>query len=157
MEKDTDNSLKKALEGISTELKGIRAVLGAMWHSRYKNDETDLVSPEVYAEEYISTDECAKRLNVSDQTIRNWILQGKKKQKGGWIQGVHYIVIPRGQSKHLIRIPWNNLILSFYKGPEATLRSFDPAKGPNLYSDTTKNKYEMQYNPNTATPKDVNK
>mgnify|MGYP003109869540 CR=1 FL=1 len=157
MKNDSDNSLKKSLENISSELKGIRTVLGAIWHSRYKNDETDLVSPEVYAEEYISTEECARRLNVSDQTIRNWILQGKKKVKGGWIQGVHYIVIPRGNTKHLIRIPWNNLILTFYKGPEATLRSFDPPKGNNLYTTNTEYKYEPQLNPNTVIPKDVNK
>ena len=84
----------KDLQAIAAELKGIRNILASMWHSRYSNKETDQVSPEIYADEYISTEECAKRLGVTDQTIRNWILQGKKKQPGqrfkGWTQG--YIV-----------------------------------------------------------------
>ena len=67
-----------------------------------------MVSPEIYSDEYISTEECAKRLGVTDQTIRNWILQGKKRNKTkgfeGWVQGVHYIVIPAGKKKQLVRI-----------------------------------------------------
>ena len=66
------------LSDIAAELKGIRNILASMWHSRYQAGETDQVSPEIYADEYISTEECARRLAVSDQTIRNWILQGKK-------------------------------------------------------------------------------
>ena len=57
-----------ALHDVSAELKGIRNILASMWHSRYFSEETDQVSPEVYADEYISTEECAKRLNISDQT-----------------------------------------------------------------------------------------
>jgi hypothetical protein len=127
----------KELSTIASELKGIRNILASMWHSRYSNGETDQVSPEIYAEEYISTEECAKRLGVTDQTIRNWILQGKKKQVDprfkGWIQGVHYIVIPVGTKKEMVRIPWNQLILSYSKGPEASLRTFDNDRGTNLY------------------------
>ena len=104
-----------------------------MWHSRYQAGETDQVSPEIYADEYISTEECARRLAVSDQTIRNWILQGKKGSGYGWTQGVHYITIPVGPRKQIIRIPWNHLILSFTKGEDITLRSFDH-NGAKLYS-----------------------
>jgi hypothetical protein len=149
--------IKKSLDNITEELRGIRVVLGAMWHSRYKNEETDVASPEIYSDEYISIDECANRLNVSDQTIRNWILQGKKNVKEGWIQGVHYITIPKGKNKSIVRIPWNNLILSFYKGPEVTLRSFDPLNSRPLYSANIDHKYNPPANPNVPTPADVNK
>ena len=103
--------LRKGLEDIAAELKGIRSVLACMWHSRYKNAETDLINPEVFADEYISTEECARRLGVSDQTIRNWILTGKKRPQHGWVYGIHYINInPTNANKQIIRIPWNNLI-----------------------------------------------
>jgi hypothetical protein len=58
--------LRKGLEDLAAELKGIRVILGSMWHSRYKTEETDRLNPEMYAEEYISTEECAKRLHISD-------------------------------------------------------------------------------------------
>ena len=124
------------LSDIAAELKGIRNILASMWHSRYRDGETDQVSPEIYADEYISTEECARRLAVSDQTIRNWILQGKKNNGYGWTQGVHYITIPVGPRKQIIRIPWNHLILSFAKGDEITLRSFDHTN--KLYSKNTR-------------------
>ena len=38
--------LRKGLEDIAAELKGIRTILGSMWHSRYKTEETDLMNPE---------------------------------------------------------------------------------------------------------------
>lgn len=125
------------LSDIAAELKGIRNILASMWHSRYQDGETDQVSPEIYADEYISTEECARRLAVSDQTIRNWILQGKKGNGYGWTQGVHYITIPVGPRKQIIRIPWNHLILSFCKGEEITLRSFDD-RGKKLYDRNTR-------------------
>jgi len=124
------------LSDITAELKGIRNILASMWHSRYRDGDTDQVSPEIYADEYISTEECARRLAVSDQTIRNWILQGKKNNGYGWTQGVHYITIPVGPRKQIIRIPWNHLILSFAKGNEITLRSFDHTN--KLYSKNTR-------------------
>ena len=131
------SDINKQLDAIASELKGIRNILAATWHSRYGLGETDQVSPEIYADEYISTEECAKRLGVSDQTIRNWILQGKRKNKGEsgvyWTQGVHYIVIPAGARKQIVRIPWNQLIFSYHKGPEASVRSFDAA-GPTPYT-----------------------
>jgi len=155
MTETSEKGIKTSLDKITEELRGIRVVLGAMWHSRYKNEETDVASPEIYADEYISVDECAKRLAVTDQTIRNWILQGKKDAKNGWVQGVHYITIPKGKNKTMVRIPWNNLILSFYKGDEVTLRTFDSHKGKNLYE--YDQEYKYQPNPNVATPADVNK
>jgi len=124
------------LSDITAELKGIRNILASMWHSRYRDGDTDQVSPEIYADEYISTEECARRLAVSDQTIRNWILQGKKNNGYGWTQGVHYITIPVGPRKQIIRIPWNHLILSLAKGNEITLRSFDHTN--KLYSKNTR-------------------
>jgi len=125
--------LKKNLEDIAFELRGIKHVLSSMWHSRYRNEDTDQVSPEFFADEYISTEECARRLGVTDQTIRNWILVGRKEPDKGWIQGVHYIMINPLSKKQIIRIPWNHLILSYSKGAEPTLRSFD--KGHPLYED----------------------
>ena len=80
MTKNDAGGVVKALGAVTAELRGIRNILSSMWHSRYQNEETDLVSPEVYSDEYISTEECARRLNVTDQTILNWILQGKKRK-----------------------------------------------------------------------------
>mgnify|MGYP003140345253 FL=1 len=134
MSKTETGGIVKALNSINAELRGIRNILSSMWHSRYQNEETDLVSPEVYSDEYISTEECARRLNVTDQTIRNWILQGKKRKDFGWQQGVHYIVMPVGTHKKMIRIPWNQLILSYRKGEDVNLRTFDPINSVNLYS-----------------------
>ena len=126
-------ALKKSLEDIAFELRGIKHVLASMWHSRYKNEDTDQVSPEFFADEYISTEECARRLGVTDQTIRNWILVGRKEPEKGWIQGIHYITINPLSKKQIIRIPWNRLILSYSKGKEPTLRTFDKASA--LYLD----------------------
>lgn len=134
MSKNEAGGIVKALGAITAELRGIRNILSSMWHSRYQDGETDLVSPEVYSDEYISTEECARRLNVTDQTIRNWILQGKKKKDFGWQQGVHYIVMPVGSHKKMIRIPWNQLILSYRKGEDVNLRTFDSVKSVDLYS-----------------------
>lgn len=134
MSKNEASGIVKALGAITAELRGIRNILSSMWHSRYQDGETDLVSPEVYSDEYISTEECARRLNVTDQTIRNWILQGKKKKDFGWQQGVHYIVMPVGSHKKMIRIPWNQLILSYRKGEDVNLRTFDSVNSVDLYS-----------------------
>ena len=82
--------LRKSLEDIANELKGIRNILGSMWHSRYSNGETDVLSPQAFADEYISTEECGRRLGVSDQTIRNWMSIGRKQPGKGWVEGIHY-------------------------------------------------------------------
>ena len=79
--------LRKSLSDIAHELKGIRNVLSSMWQSRYATGETDGLNPQAFADEYISTEECGKRLGVSDQTIRNWISIGRKDPSKGWTEG----------------------------------------------------------------------
>jgi len=111
--------IKKGLEDIAHELKGIRNILASMWHSRYENGETDILNPEAYADEYISTEECARRLSVSDQTIRNWIAMGRKDPAKGWTEGIHYInACPNPTKKALLRVPWNQLVRSFAKNKD---------------------------------------
>ena len=116
--------LRKSLEDSAYELKGIKNILGSMWHSRYKNGETDALNPEAFADEYISTEECGRRLGVSDQTIRNWIAIGRKTPDKGWVEGIHYVnVSPDVHRKAVLRIPWNRLIQSFAKNEELDLRN----------------------------------
>jgi len=96
-----------------------------MWHARYANGETDIVNPEAFTDEYISTEECAQRLGISDQTIRNWISSGKKNPDKGWTEGIHYVnVTPDPAKKAVIRIPWNQLVASFAKNKEITQLDF---------------------------------
>ena len=119
------SELNKSLESISGELKGIRNILASMWHSRYKDGETDQVSPEIYADEYISTEECARRLGVSDQTIRNWMAVGRKDPTRGWKEGLHYVnVCPDEGRKAVIRIPWNHLVQSFSRNKPLQLSDY---------------------------------
>jgi len=114
--------LRKGLEDIAWELKGIRNILGSMWHSRYQDGETDVLNPEAFADEYISTEECGRRLSVSDQTLRNWMAMGRKNPEKGWVEGIHYInASPDPNRKAIIRVPWNHLIRSFAKN-----RDLDP-------------------------------
>jgi len=116
--------LRKGLEDIAYELRGIRNILGSMWHSRYANGETDVLNPEAFADEYISTEECGKRLGVSDQTIRNWIAIGRKTPDKGWVEGIHYVnVSPDVHRKAVLRIPWNRLIQSFAKNEGIELKN----------------------------------
>lgn len=116
--------LRKGLEDIAYELKGIRNILGSMWHSRYSNAETDAVNPEMFADEYISTEECGRRLGISDQTIRNWIAIGRKTPDKGWVEGLHYVnVSPDVHKKAVLRIPWNRLVQSFAKNENIDLRN----------------------------------
>lgn len=117
--------IRKGLEDISHELKGIRNILSSMWHSKYQGDETDRLNPQAFADEYISTEECARRLGVSDQTIRNWISVGKKQAEKGWTEGIHYVnITPDSSKRAVIRIPWNFLIASFAKNKEVVLSDF---------------------------------
>ncbi len=58
----TTHGIRKGLEDVAHELKGIKNILSALWHSRYANGETDVMDPGTYADEYISTEECARRL-----------------------------------------------------------------------------------------------
>lgn len=111
--------LRKGFEDVAHELKGIKNILASMWHSRYSSGDTDVLNPEAYSDEYISTEECARRLGVSDQTIRNWISIGRKKPDKGWVEGIHYVNIsPDSSRKAVIRIPWNQLVKSFAKNKE---------------------------------------
>jgi hypothetical protein len=113
--------IRKGLEDIAAELKGIRNILASMWHSRYSDGETDRLNPEAYADEYISTEECARRLGVSDQTLRNWMAIGRKSPDKGWVEGLHYVnASPNPNKKAIVRIPWNNLVRSFARNPEFT-------------------------------------
>jgi hypothetical protein len=106
--------LRKSLSEIADELKGIRNVLSSLWQSRYATGETDGLNPQAFADEYISTEECGKRLGVSDQTIRNWISIGRKDPSKGWTEGIHYVnVSPDVKRKAVIRVPWNYLVQSF--------------------------------------------
>ena len=118
------HGLRKSLEDIAYELKGIKNILGSMWHSRYKDGETDVTNPEAFADEYISTEECGRRLGVSDQTIRNWIAIGRKTPEKGWGEGIHYVnVSPDVHRKAVLRIPWNRLIHSFAKNEGLDLKN----------------------------------
>jgi hypothetical protein len=118
------HGLRKGLEDIAYELKGIKNILGSMWHSRYKDGETDVTNPEAFADEYISTEECGRRLGVSDQTIRNWIAIGRKTPEKGWVEGIHYVnVSPDVHRKAVLRIPWNRLIHSFAKNEGLDLKN----------------------------------
>jgi hypothetical protein len=120
-----NHGFRKGLEDIAKELKGIRNILASMWHARYANGETDIVNPEAFTDEYISTEECAQRLGISDQTIRNWISSGKKNPGKGWTEGIHYVnVTPDPAKKAVIRIPWNQLVASFAKNKEVTQLDF---------------------------------
>ena len=115
--------LRKSLEDIAFELKGIKNILGSMWHSRYSNGEIDTLNPEAYADEYISTEECGKRLGVSDQTIRNWIAIGRRDPNKGWKEGIHFVnVSPDPNRKAVLRVPWNQLVQSFSKNSDLESR-----------------------------------
>lgn len=117
--------IRKGLEDVAWELKGIRNILASMWHSRYENGETDVLNPEAYADEYISTEECARRLNVSDQTLRNWMALGRKSPDKGWVEGIHYVnACPNPSKKAVIRIPWNNLVRSFAKNRDMEVTDY---------------------------------
>ena len=115
--------LRKSLEDIAFELKGIKNILGSMWHSRYSNGEIDTLNPEAYADEYISTEECGKRLGVSDQTIRNWIAIGRRDPNKGWKEGIHFVnVSPDPNRKAVLRVPWNQVVQSFSKNRDLESR-----------------------------------
>lgn len=107
------DSIEIAIQQLTNEITAINRTLIAIW-SLIQNNESGML-PYGMDTEYISIEECAHRLDVPERTIRNWILQGKK-DPSGWIQGVHYILLPSGNtsgsltSKHTIRIPWNTLI-----------------------------------------------
>ena len=110
------NGIRKAIEDVAHELKGIKNILNSIWYEKTEEKNPTSLCPDAYADEYISTEECGRRLNVSDQTIRNWIAVGKNNKDKGWKEGIHYInIAPDSRKKAVIRIPWNQMIQSFVK------------------------------------------
>ena len=128
------HGIRKGLEDIAYELKGVKNILSAMWHSKYQTEETSRLNPEAFTDEYISTEECAKRLSVSDQTIRNWIYSGKQTKGKGWVEGIHYVNIAIDNNKRaIIRIPWTQLVQSFAKTKEVEITDI---RHPKMYQST---------------------
>jgi hypothetical protein len=102
-----------AIDRLSKEVATLNRTMLAIW-SLIDDEETAHI-PAGLADEYISIDECARRLDVTEQTVRNWITQGKKGGLG-WVEGVHYIILPSGgggvskRTRSHVRIPWNTVI-----------------------------------------------
>jgi len=129
-----DKDIPVVLSEIVSELKGVRHVLSSMWHSRYSEGETDVMNPEAYSDEYISIEECAKRLDIPEKKIRTWIQMGRKDKTTGWVEGVHYVNIgPDSDPRATIRFPWNFLIQSFSKGRALTAHDFRIPGGTPMY------------------------
>jgi len=134
--------IRKGLEDIAWELKGIKNILSSIWHTRYSKGETDVLDPSVFTDEYISTEECSRRLNVSDQTLRNWMALGRKSPDKGWIEGIHYFnASPNSTRKAIIRIPWNSLVKSFAKNRKMENQDYRKKASP-MYKTTTIGKLE---------------
>lgn len=135
--------IRKGLEDIAFELKGIRHVLLNMWALQEGESDSPHINPCVYADEYISSEECAKRLGISDQTIRNWIAMGKVKDKpGGWVEGIHYVNInPGANKKGILRIPWNLLVRTFAKNPGLAVRDYKDGDRKSYIT----NKYSLEF------------
>ena len=134
--------IRKGLEDIAWELKGIKNTLSAIWHSRYQDGQTDVLDPAAFSDEYISTEECAKRLGISDQTIRNWMALGRKSPDKGWIEGIHYVnASPNFTKKAIIRIPWNQLVQSFAKNRKMENQDYRKKASP-MYKSTSIGKLE---------------
>ncbi len=106
--------IMKGLEDIARELKGIKNILSSIWSAQYRDTTGTSVNPDIFADEYLSSEECAARLGITDQTIRNWIAMGRANPEKVWKEGVHYVnIFPDSAKKALIRIPWNALVQSF--------------------------------------------
>ncbi len=118
--------IRKGLEDVAHELKGIKNILSSIWRATYQESSEAVLHPDAFADEYVSTEECAKRLGISDQTIRNWISIGKKNPEKGWVEGLHYVNInPSSEKKAVLRIPWNTLVQEFAKTRKIEKRDFD--------------------------------
>ena len=134
--------IRKGLEDIAWELKGIKNTLSAIWHSRYQDEVTYVLDPAAFSDEYISTEDCAKRLGISDQTIRNWMALGRKTPDKGWIEGIHYVnASPNPTKKAIIRIPWNQLVQSFAKNRKMENQDYRKKASP-MYKSTSVGKLE---------------
>jgi hypothetical protein len=125
------HGIRKGLEDIAQELKGIRNILHTFWSLQASETQGSHINPEMYADEYISTEECARRLDVSDQTIRNWMKIGRQTPAKGWVEGVHYINIsPDAARKSVFRVPWNQYIATFSKNRTAVKGDYEKNKNP---------------------------
>ena len=134
--------IRKGLEDIAWELKGIKNTFSAIRHSRNQDGQTDVLDPAAFSDEYISTEECAKRLGISDQTIRNWMALGRKSPDKGWIEGIHYVnASPNPTKKAIIRIPWNQLVQSFAKNRKMENQDYRKKASP-MYKSTSIGKLE---------------
>jgi hypothetical protein len=123
--------IRKGLEDVAEELKGIRNILRAFWSAQSTEATNASLNPEMYTDEYISTEECARRLSVSDQTIRNWMLIGRKNPERGWIEGIHYINIsPDSGKKAVFRIPWNQYISTFSSNRKPVKEDYEKNSNP---------------------------
>jgi hypothetical protein len=110
--------ISRYLKKIGTELENVSNALTSIWYSRYENGETDVLDPRCHADEYITVEDCAKRLHVTPQTIRNWIKIGMHNEGKGWKAGIHYVnVAGDAKLKGYLRIPWNSLVQTFAKNP----------------------------------------
>ena len=86
----------------------------------------------------ISTEECSRRLGVSDQTLRNWMALGRKHPDKGWVEGIHYVnASPDPSRKALIRIPWNKLVQSFAKNKKFTNQDYRKKASPMYVTTST--------------------
>lgn len=130
------DTVSSAIDRLTKEISGVNRTLLAIW-SLIQNNDSGLL-PCGLDTEYITIEECARRLDVSERIIRNWILQGKK-NPAGWIQGVHYILLPSGNttgplsSKPTVRIPWNTLIHDIVlkkQNQKATLKDIQEVLAP---------------------------
>ena len=146
-----NTGLRKGLEDIAWELKGIKNILSSMWHSRYEKGITDALNPQAFADEYISTEECSRRLGVSDQTLRNWMALGRKHPDKGWVEGIHYVnASPDPGRKALIRIPWNKLVQSFAKNKKFTSQDYRKKASCLLYTSPSPRDNRVSRMPSSA-------
>ncbi len=140
--------IRKSIEGVEYELKGIKHILSAILMNGFTTEDKHETSPDIYTDEFISVEECAKRLSVSEQTIRNWIIKGKRLPEEGWVQGVHYVQISQKHERIIIRIPWNRLVCSFSKNKEVSVKDFAAKKSPRS------ERKQLFYEPDTSVPDD---
>lgn len=132
MDQKQEQSIIECLESIAYELKAIKLLMGATWREKYIDDGTSRgITPELFTEEFITIEECAKRLNMSEEKIQELILLGNRYPERGWTMGIHYIIVPTEAKKTVFRIPWNSLVASFAKTDKnLDINSF--AKTPRL-------------------------
>ena len=130
------DAIADAINQLTVEVRCINRSLLAIWSLLAPQEEAQL--PLGIDREYITIEECARRLEVSEQTIRNWIIKGKK-DPDGWVQGIHYITLPdskgkgRTGRKQTVRIPWNTLIkdiISSEPNRKASLKEIQQVLAP---------------------------